>query len=540
MKTTTLRRLLYGLALLLIAATWPRDDTGTPAGQCSYIGSDGTPTLCSTTSPLPTGTAGTLSSTDPTGWGKNWFAASGVNTGGSSASIFTGDVTAQLIHANGTGTALDVRTSVTGGRIFALTETGAGDACASVNAGIRFGGNFLIGCNGDGVNDGYFRSGSGFETWTRVDLPSFTGVSVTNIAGQGSTVLATGTSGATGIVCRSTNSGTSFAACTDFGAIGVPVRQGLASPTASTWLVLDSSGGLARSTDDGSTFGVNLAGLAGNGAVKCLTATVCLVGEGVNIRRSTNAGATWTTVFSGATGTTFRAFVDFGSGVVNAFNTNSVYRSADFGVTWQFQVALPAGFSISSSGIASTSTREGRGTVTADFGGGNASALYSPIVGAGETLIAGQNGNRWEINASGEGETSTVIRDSTQANAAGVTAGGRLQIHALRSSFPISCVTPAANTAAVVTVTGIAGQNITLHDYIAFYDVAPATPQVLTVADAATTIWRDVVGAALTPTRSQFHAAFLLSAGNTLTVTLPAGGVGVSGTLCVARRQDVF
>ncbi len=510
MKRETLRKALYALALLLIAATWPRDDSGTTAAQCSFIGSAGTPTLCGTTDPLPTGSTGTLSTSDPTGWGKNWFASTGTTTTGSGAALFTGDVTVQHILANPTGTALNVSLSQTGGRAFALIESGAGDACATVNAGLRFGNAFLIGCQADGVNDGMFRSVPGFETWTRLDLPNTTGADVDAIAGQGTTVLIGISPGASGLVCRSTNSGASFATCTDFASIAVPSRQGIASPTASIWLVHDTSGTVSRSTDDGVTFAIVLAGLAGSGGVKCLSATVCLAADGVNIWRSTNAGATWTNVFSGATGTLFRAFVDFGSGVVNAV-ANTVYRSPDFGATWQFQVSLPSGFSISGVGVSTTSTLNGRGVLTADFGGGNVNTIYSPIVGAGETIIAGQNGNRWDINASGhggvyQGNAGTAaqawysrIVDAGGVNVAAVNASGQLSVAAGVTPGNVTLKSPSSDgpgTFTTVEVTGFATfkQIAVMCDVTSFITATSLDVYIQRRQDSAipTTRWTDI------------------------------------------------
>ncbi len=532
MKRETLRKALYALALLLIAATWPRDDSGTPAAQCSFIGSAGTPTLCSTTDALPVLTgAPTQASNDPTGFGKNWFASTTGLTSGDAAAMFVNDQTAVAIKPNGTGTALETYLSQNSGRTWSLIATSAGDTCAQVNAGLYFGGAFLIGCNADGVNDGLFRSPSGFDPWTRLDMPGVIGFSTRSIAAQGSTVLVFGPDGN---ICRSTNSGSSFSSCVDPGAVSTAGRQGLASPSLNIWLVGDTIGNVSRSTDDGLTWTTVLAMGGVNGFVRCLSATVCLASNGgTTIWRSTNAGTTWTAVFSpgAVTGLGFVGFVDFGSGVVNAVDQDVVYRSADFGATWTFQVTLPV--VVSSNLYATLEARGGRGLAGAAFTGG--AVLYSPVVGAGETIIAGQNGNRWEINASGEGETSTVIRDSTQANAATVTVGGRIGALALLGGgAQRTCSEPAANTAASISVTGVASQRIVLFDYIAFYTTAPAAAQTLTVTSAAVNIWLDIVNGANTPTQRSFSTGLLPTDGNTLTVTLPAGGAGVVGKLCAA------
>lgn len=529
------RGLLWGLlaiVVFLMGPTWPRDDTGVPAPPCYFTNALGLLTACSATDPLPTGGgAPTQASNDPTGFGKNWFASTTGLTAGDAAALFVNDQTAYAFKPNPGGNALETYVSQNAGRTWALIATDApfASTCASVNAGLYFGGAFLVGCNADGVNDGLLRSPSGFPPWTRLTLPAAGGQSVRSIAGQGTTVLVFSPDGQ---LCRSTNSGASFASCVDPPAIITAGRQGLASPSLNIWIVGDTSGNVARSTDDGGTWTTVLAMGGSQGHVRCLSATVCLAtNNSPNIWRSTNAGATWTQVFApgAVTGLGFNGFVDFGSGVVDAMDQDLAYRSSDFGATWTFQVTFSV--AISSNLYTTLEARNGRGLAGGSFTGG--AVLYSPVVGAGETIVAGQNGNRWEINAAGEGETSTVIRDSTQATAMGVTAGGRATVVSLPTAADQrTCSEPAANTAASITVTGVANQNIAVNDYIAFYTTAPAAAQTLTITSAGVNVWLDIVNGANTPTRFAFSPLLKASLGNTVILTLPAGGAGVTGKLC--------
>lgn len=533
-----LRKLVFGIALLLIAATWPRDDSGTPSAQCSFIGSDGTPTLCSTLSPLPTGAGQTTAETDPTGWGKNFFQSTGSLGTGTSAAVFVGERTVRAWDASGAN--IQAHVSTDGGRAFALISSAfpGGDGIASVNAALSTSAGFFVGGNvspGPSGNDGLWRSSDGLATWVAVDLPGTIDAGVNSLHAQGATVLALANTGV-GNVCRSTNSGTSFSTCTDHAVFGMFGPLGIASPSAGIWLVVDTTGNIGRSTDDGLTFTSVLAmGGGPRATVVCLSATVCLATNATeSIRRSVNGGTTWTTVFTAGINSDFSAFLNFGSGVVTVHGqvatTPPVFRSADFGSTWTFQVAQVV--EPTSNGYNSAVTSVGRGFLAIDAGTGD-SGLYSPIVGAGETLIAGQNGNRWEINASGEGRTSAVIRDATQANAAGVSAGGRLFVGSIESTGDSrTCSEPAANTAATITVTGVASQRVFVHDYIAFYTTAPAAAQTLTIVDGAANVWLDIVNGANTPTRFAFVPALRAITGNTVTLTLPAGGAGVVGKLC--------
>lgn len=538
---------LIAIVVFLMGPTWPRDDTGTPAGQCSFIGSTGVPTLCSTTDPLPTG-PGTISTTDPTGWGKAWFQST-IGNLVATAAVFVSDQTVLAFDSSGGSPRTWVSTNA--GRTFALQDTSPNLSFVQMNAAIRTpSGAYLVASNlSPGIQQsGIAQSASGFQFARVTPLPAPCGpangldCNAQSLAVQGTTVLATIDRGAIGIVCRSTNSGASFSSCTDFAGVGnTGGRLGVTSPTTSTWLVAMSDGTVGRSTDDGGTF-TNVLSMGGTaGHVECLDATRCLATNATGtIWRSTNAGATWATIITVTPNPIFRGFADFGNGVVDAMGSGapaSVFRSTDFGASWSFQTTLPN--SPGSGGYGTLETLNGRGIGGGDFG--SDTVIYSPVVGAGETIIAGQSGNRWDIDPNGRGEVLAVLTDSTQTNIATVSVGTRLATFNIsaHTNGQKTCSEPAANTAATITVTGVAGQQTYVLSYIAFYTTAPAAAQTLTVVSGAANVWLDIVNGANTPTRFSFDQGLAATAGNTVTITLPAGGAGVVGKLCAVASQVI-
>ncbi|MGH7376135.1 MAG: WD40/YVTN/BNR-like repeat-containing protein [Candidatus Methylomirabilales bacterium] len=533
----------FWLLLLAMGLTWPQDDAGRSAGQCSFVGSAGTPVLCSPTDPLPTGGAPTQSTNDPTGFGKQFFTSSATFTGAAGPSpVFVSDqqILAFQRNVGAAPQAMLTWLSINGGRTWALVSTSTTlFNVTNTFVAARVGGAYLVGVGNIGAGGGLLRS-TNADNWTAVPLSGAAAGSVNSIAAQGTTVLVGRNSD--GTICRSTDSGATFATCVDFAAItGFTIGpQGIASPTASTWLIGGTDGTVGRSTDDGGSF-TNVLSI-GEVSVKthliCLSATVCLASGGGSIRRSTNAGATWTNVFAIPGTGTLDGFVNYGSGVVVTVPATATpfYRSVDFGATWQFQGTMPAGLS---SPLGSIDVNSGR-AIVGNAVNGAGPLLYSPVVGAGETIIAGASGSRWDIDGSGRGFTRSVIANSAGTTFAAVSGGLRLDVGMVFATGgnARTCSTPAADTAASVSVAGVANQRVSLSSYVAFYTTAPAAAQTLTVTDAATTVWRDIVNGANTPTRHAFGSPPLYATtANSMTVTLPAGGAGVSGVLCVAMDQ---
>jgi hypothetical protein len=87
---------------------------------------------------------------------------------------------------------------------------------------------------------------------------------------------------------------------------------------------------------------------------------------------------------------------------------------------------------------------------------------------------------------------------------------------------------PAANTAAVVTLAAAAGQAHVLAGVVSSYDAAP-TGGTLTIADGTTTLAWSVTAAGPAPVT--FPVPLRFAVGAQVTVTLAAGGSGVTGKL---------
>ena len=98
---------------------------------------------------------------------------------------------------------------------------------------------------------------------------------------------------------------------------------------------------------------------------------------------------------------------------------------------------------------------------------------------------------------------------------------------------------PAANTAAVVTFVGVAGQRIRLTHLSWSVSATPVAATTLTVADGTTTLTYDVLAVApgTEPvTNLQLPTGGILFAvGATVTITLGALGAAVSGRVNAAR-----
>lgn len=102
-----------------------------------------------------------------------------------------------------------------------------------------------------------------------------------------------------------------------------------------------------------------------------------------------------------------------------------------------------------------------------------------------------------------------------------------------RTSGDVS--TPASNTAAVITYPLVSGAQHVIHSLEWSYNVAP-TGGNLKVEDGASTVFSvDVTAAG--PGFIIFEPALAGTAATAMTVTLAAGGNGVTGKVCAGHRQ---
>lgn len=535
------------------SGTWIRDDSGAPSAQCAFVGSSGASTLCSPSDPLPT-SAGTTSTTDPTGWGQQWFL--GTATGATIENPIYPWIVAEnqyvgFARSEGANT-VDLWTSSTKGRLW-TKKTAAinlGNVWNAVYVVFRLSnGDYLIGGNcGAGVTPtctglGRFGANGSAGQVALTGLPAGVAGSVVSIFQQSATVIVIWADGgtSTGFQCRSTNSGSSFTCdAVNYTVLDGGVNNGKAvdSPSASTWLRA-ITGGLARSINDGVSYTSVLTGVASTkNLVECLSSSVCLYANGqAEIRRSADGGATWSIAFTAlGTNPLFRGFVDYGNGVVAALPgaaSVNIFLSRDFGVSWTPVFLLgsdPQQCATPCQGVAFN----GAAVYSAGFIGGFLveKVMYSPTIGAGQAQIVSASGVPLNLDTSG----NPTVNEGT---AAAFASGWTVRVRQSHSLIPTTraCNTPAANTAATLSTTGVAGQTVWLFNYIAWYDVAPAAAQILTITDGGTTAWLDTVAGLAVATRSPWGQPMTTTLGNTLTLTLAAGGVGVSGKLCAQTFQ---
>lgn len=549
--------LLLALLLALVAsgASWIRDDAGLSSAQCAFIGSNGLPTLCSTTDPLPTSASGpaTTSSTDPTGWGQTWFIGSA--TGATqiyklipiplAENDYIGFAKADV------GNSIDVWKSNDKGRTWtrkiaslsfsAVTNIGVTQALAltdgSYLVSYACGASTTPGCTGLGriAPNG---------TAAQVALPGIPAATTTiggSIHQQGNTVIYIFVEGATAIAfqCRSTDTGATFSCdAVNYSTLFATFGKSLASPSTGVWL-RGTAAGLERSVNDGASYTAVLAGAAGTArVVECLSPTVCLFTNGQqSIWRSADAGATWAQVFSTPdTNPLFLGILDYGEGVaalVPSTPSRNLWLTRDSGVSWTAVFSFGAAPQACSSPC-QVGTISGSGVFSVTPTVNTDKVMYNPTIGQGTFQIVGTGGVPLAIDSSGR---LTANQGARAANAPGQGwwVNGVLPTFLTQTR---ACAQPAANTAAVVTITGVAGQVIGVFRYNAYFSgAAPAAPITLNIVEGATTVWLDQVAGLLIPTFRDLGAGYTSGTGNTVTVTLPAGGAGVSGVLCVHAGQ---
>jgi hypothetical protein len=110
-----------------------------------------------------------------------------------------------------------------------------------------------------------------------------------------------------------------------------------------------------------------------------------------------------------------------------------------------------------------------------------------------------------------------------------------------------TCHQPAANTIATVSIVAAAGSVPVLTDLTASYTSAPASNYSVTVTRSSgpATVW---IGPVLQPGSAtqwiyehQWGAGGLVAGdGETLTASLPAGGAGISGRVCVTGSSVIW
>jgi hypothetical protein len=340
---------------------------------------------------LSTSSSNTPDASDPLAFGRAFFLSSGLSSvdQGIGPAIFLDEVTvARLTAVQATGL-LGVQFSGNGGKTWGDTVP------TGFNPTPAFGTPFSVIQTG-GASNRFVLGSSTTDTsliatatnilgpWT---LSTGTGP-LTSSAGSGSvvavsggTVMAFASAGTnqTAQVCRSTDQGQTFGACvainsaTQSGPNTVAgSRQLLTSPAPSVWLLVDSTGKVWRSADDGSSWTMVLqtADVSFGGPIVCVSATTCLVIDNgtapITVRISTDAGLTWgttSTILGTSTNYLFKGMCAFSASVIDVFSSSSLpttatattvgaFRSVDGGLTWTpvnvFGGAVLAGGSLDS------------------------------------------------------------------------------------------------------------------------------------------------------------------------------------------------
>jgi hypothetical protein len=417
--------ILCAEAWLTYGATYPRDDSGTPAAQCAFIGTAGAPVLCSATDPLPTsgaGSAPTTSTTDPSGWGLKW--ANSTNPVGTGlipfVPVFVSD---NLIYGFAPPTAangFDLYVSTNHGATWTFqgTVTRAVGASAQPQSAMRLtNGAWVIGTRTTGGTTpadwplGIWNANGTFTqptlTGIGAGLGSFDGIAV---AQSGSTLLANLSRNADGsaYICRSTDAGLNWACYAAGGTVQFQSAATLAK-VGTAW-VYGSDAGVYRSTNDGTSFGQVFAQASTKSHISCLSDTVCVWTAGAAvIYRSANAGLTWGAAFT-APGTSpqFSGFVNYGGGRVAALpgvTGNRVFLSTDYGVTWAPVFAFSATQSCGSP--CNTTVFNGSAVTSLSTATATSRNLFSSAVPPGGLLLVGATGVPANVDSAGRLATSS-------------------------------------------------------------------------------------------------------------------------------------
>jgi hypothetical protein len=559
--------LLLGIATLVTAATWIRDDLGGPAPPCYYTDATGNVVACTAINRLPvdilptSGMAPTTPTTELSGWAMNWLGSSVPDATNNltlapwavSDNLYYGFQVAQV------GMTIDVLTSHDKGRTWLNRQTFnvGGLQWNQFGAAYRLtSGSWLLGGT---TGAGLTPANTGLITWlssgalSQVALPGVpNGVAggVSSIYQQGTTVLASYiiTAGSNLYACRSTNSGVSFA-CTTIGETATVVGGKIIdSPAPGIWLLGKGTGGggILRSTDDGVSWTSVLATGAGTAQViECISSTVCLfTNGGASIWRSSDAGASWTMVFTPPTlSPLFQAFVDYGNGVVAALPSaqdRDIWLSRDSGVNWTPVFHLAGGAQRTATPYQTTQSG-GSAVFSSQPLAWTDKAMYSPSIGAGQTQIVGATNTPLAIDTAGRivanqgtsagvtGPWSFYVSDGAVSRGIGVNSllTSPVQGATLLNSQSVS----AANTAITITLTGAANTRVHLYAMAGFCSAEDALIQVM---DGAAVLWTSPDGTVGTlPYTVTWPVGLTGTTAGNMTVTLGSCGPGNVGTLSV-------
>ncbi len=555
------------------AASWVRDDSGVPAPPVFFQGSSGAQTIVKQGAqdrlPVQTATEAlggspTTNSTDPIGWGQNWFASTFTGATSPSTTAVPLIISDNLVYAyaikDAGGGVMDVWVSTNRGSTFVkrqanIAVTGYPDGAPIVARRLTTGDTLIAWtCAGGGVTPtcyGLIRASAtgSYAGVVPTGIPNGLNGNFASVYQQGTTVL--GLYGATGVgyYCRSTDSGGTFA-CVSSG-LGANFLNGdtLTSPSPGVWLFV-APAGIYRSTNDGTSFSQVLNQAFNNiAAIQCMSSTVCVAtNNSTTIYRSTNAGATWSIAYTHTAGA-YGGLLNFGNNVVVAMPTTAgsdVLGSRDGGLSWQVvfnKTGLPT--CTAGTAICVGATLNGLAFVNASPSATTDKMTFSPTIGSGQVVITGLLGIPLAIDSAGRltanqgaagGATapwSTYLSDGTVSR---IVNPNTLAVSPVQGATLFnSQTTGAANTA--VTVTIAAGAGVRAHVYFIRALCAAAGTANLTITDGGVTVFQSTAAeVTTTPFYLPMSSAQAALTGNTnsaVVVTLGTCGVGNTGTLTV-------
>jgi hypothetical protein len=520
---------------------WPNDQLGRPAPPCMvYNPATQNVEPCSASAPLPTSASGgsasgtgTTSGTSTTGFGKQWFpgTVTGAVANGESMQAFfdsnLGTDTNNVVFLRRSTTCancLQVATSSDGG-VTATPFISTGLTIANtLQVGRRFPSSpprYLVSADNGGTAV-IATSASVLSGWV-----ASTGLAVGDSLADAqpnaaaSTVIAT--INENNLACRSTNQGQAFS-CT--AVAGKGNGGAVAFAGGSIWLIFEGAGNVWRSVDDGLTFALQVTfASTAQGGPRCLspTFTTCVVKtvDG-NVRRSTDAGLTWTIVASGL-------------GINGVGICESLANSpAGSGVLATLDAAPPVGFATISLN-ARSSFNAGGAWFTGQSNG-------SPWDGTGAPSITSmdcRNGKGIATYATTGGGVNVFTMYNPLTQPGGVlqsSAGGYNVSAPIQSGIVLNraATVSAANTAAVHTLTNTAGSRICIRRIVLFSSAA-GTPT-LTVTDGAVVVLNFGTRATTTSSLNNEFAGDPLvcsQTNNNLVVNIGAAGAGVTTTTTV-------
>jgi len=488
-------------------------------------------TACSTTTPLIVSTVAgsggsasnpTGSTTDQNGYGRTLFEASpsfDSRTGAGGVSFRWDSQTQITVVRRTAATTIQLWRSTNRGKSYTQISSFAGGFAnmGTFNGPLLLtGGRYIASFSGTGVNAPAIAFSTNLLAWTAAagsDILSAAGnvaissMSVSPTSSLRLNAIRVNTGDATCAAVTSVNGGSTWTnSTTPFACGTAPGEMNYVGGT--TWLWQLGNNTARVSTDDGATWTPTTSVGAGMTAFICVPPAAapsgglgyCLAAAGganaQSIFRTTNAGATWTSVVN-ATGlnSLFLSFTDYGSNILSLITDQvgavvSLWRSEDAGFTWfpSATVAYTGGSTPTAYFNGTFNNNLTRGSPSNLLGsavfipngiGATQNPMYSQKLPAASGQIVGSGGTAWTIDNAGRG----VVAGQQSITLANTQTTG------------------AAATVVVVNFTAAADQRWVIRSVEARCGTAADTSGIVIESPVGTTIWSS-------------HAAAVISTAN--------------------------